>query len=240
MYNTRNFNLGLNNKITVDGKPQIILISAAALLGFIVIIIAYYIISGRKGKTPSSQSRMMNNNNNNVPTVTGGEEAIMSSDKTDTRMPLDNKEVFNIKRNIYALEDAEAACKVFDSEVATIDQLIDAHKQGADWCNVGWTKDGIAAFPVQKDTWMKTQENDPSRMNECGEKHGVNIVRSDPQLLYGVNCYGSKPDPRGIEKVRTKYMSDKEKALLKKYSELKKTEKEMLLSPFNEDKWSNY
>jgi hypothetical protein len=236
MYNTRNFNLGLNNKVTVNGKPKLILISAAALLGFMVLIIAYYIISSKKNNS-ASNVRQMNNVSVAVP-VTNGEEAIMSSDKGDTGMPMDNKEVFNIRRNIYAMEDAEAACKVFDSEVATIDQLIDAHKAGADWCNVGWTKDGIAAFPVQKDTWMKTQDNEPSRRNECGEKYGVNIVRSDPQLLYGVNCYGTKPDPRGIEKVRTKYMSDKEKAMLKKYQELKKTEKEMLIAPFNEDRWS--
>lgn len=238
MYNTRNFNLGLNNKVTVNGKPKLILISAAALLGFIVLIIAYYIINGRRtGTGKTSSPRQMNNRRDTVP-VTNGEDAIMNSDKSDNRMPMDNKEVFNIRRNLYAMEDAEAACKVFDAEVATIDQLIDAHKQGADWCNVGWTKDGIAAFPVQKETWLKTQDNEPSRRNECGEKHGVNIVRSNPHLLYGVNCYGSKPDPRGIEKVRTKYMSDKEKAMLKRYQELKKTEKEMLIAPFNEDKWS--
>jgi hypothetical protein len=224
----------LNSKVSVNGKPKLIMISAAALLGFIIIIISYYIIKGKRTTSVSQASNNVKAASNNVKASSS-----VSSNKVDSgRMPLDEKEVFNIKRNIYALEDAEAACKVFDSEVATMDQLIDAHKAGADWCNVGWTKDGIAAFPVQKETWLKTQDNEPGRRNECGMTDGINVARSDSHLLYGVNCYGKKPEPRGIEKIKTKYLSDKEKAMLKKLQEFRQNKKEMYLQPFNEDKWS--
>ena len=232
MFSTNNSNLKLN----INGKPKLILIASAALLGFALIIIVYYILNGSK----THKNKVVSRTNVVRPPI---DDTVLSdniSTKTvaGTEMPLDNKEVFNIKRNIYALNDAEAACKVFDAKVATIDQLIDSHKKGADWCNVGWTKDGIAAFPVQKETWLKTQDNDGSKRNECGPKDGINVVRSDPYLLYGVNCYGIKPEPRGMEKIKTKYMSDKEKEMLLKYNEFKSQEKQMSILPFNEDSWS--
>lgn len=233
MFNTKNSNLRLN----INGKPKLILIASAALLGFALIIIVYYILNGSK----TQKTQVVSNADVEIPLT---DDYTLSDDVSTksvagTEMPLDNKEVFNIKRNIYALNDAEAACKVFDAKVATIDQLINSHKKGADWCNVGWTKDGIAAFPVQKETWLKTQDNEGSKRNECGPKDGINVVRSDPYLLYGVNCYGNKPEPRGMEKIKTKYLSDKEKEMLLKYNEFKSQEKQMTILPFNEESWSN-
>lgn len=227
-----------SNNLNINGKPNLILLASAALLGFVIIIISYYIITHKNRSSQKVEVRpvKVNGVKETVDKKKPGSPQVLSSE--DTRMPLDEKEVFNISRNIYALEDADAACRVFDAEVATLDQVIDAHKGGANWCNVGWTKDGVAAFPVQKDVWDRVQMNDEGKRNECGMNPGINVARSDPHLLYGVNCYGKKPDPRGLEKIKSKYMSDLEKRNLLKYNEFKKNQKDMTILPFNEDKWS--
>lgn len=230
------------NNTVITGKPNFILLGFAAMLGMMIIILVIYIIrhnnksSGGSSRSPAATKPASSRPNTDKGTDSNG---VLTLD--DNRMPLDEKEVYNIARNIYALEDAEAACKVFDGKVATMDQLIDAHKKGANWCNVGWTKDRIAAFPVQSDVWNKYQENiDPNKRNECGMQPGINVARSDSHLLYGVNCYGVKPKPRGMEKIMSKYMSDREKQMLLKYNEFKKNKLDMSLQPFNEHEWSEW
>lgn len=227
----------VSNNLSINGKPNLILLASAALLGFVIIIITYYVIT-HKNKTSSRVNNTSTNNlrvNNQSKTMSGKNSNLSNN---STRMPLDEKEVFNISRNIYALEDADAACRVFDAKVASLDQVVDAHKKGANWCNVGWTKDGVAAFPVQKEVWDRIQNNDVGKRNECGLNPGVNVARSDPHLLYGVNCFGKKPDPRGLEKIKSKYMSDLEKRTLLKYNEFKKNQRDMAILPFNENSWS--
>uniref|UniRef100_A0A6C0HM11 Link domain-containing protein n=1 Tax=viral metagenome TaxID=1070528 RepID=A0A6C0HM11_9ZZZZ len=144
-------------------------------------------------------------------------------------------EVFNVKANVYTFDDAPAVCGALNSDVATIEQLITAHQNGADWCNVGWTKDGLAGYPTQLSTWQIFQ-NSPGQESSCG-KPGINLVRNDPNLLYGVNCYGSKPDPIGNEKVRVGVISDAQAALNAKIAELQ-TNGHINLTPFNSDTWS--
>jgi len=148
-----------------------------------------------------------------------------------------NKQVFNIKENIYTLDDAGGVCGALGAEPATIEQLIEAHKQGADWCNVGWTKDGIAAFPIQYSTWKTLQDNEPAKRNMCGAP-GINLVRNDPNLLYGVNCYGIKPEPKNGEKIKNAIQSDAQLALQAKIAEFQKRINNIGVAAFNEDKWS--
>lgn len=234
------------NTPQVSGKPKILLIALFALFGFMVLIIAHYILKSKGnesvGQVNNSNVRRLNPGNNqgsntgSIPIQNiGGQSA---SETGIIGRANGRKQVFNLKKNIFSLDDADAACGVFGADVASIDQLINAHKQGADWCNVGWTKDGIAAFPIQMDTWQKTQDNKGARRNECGS-YGINVARSDPHLLYGVNCYGVKPSPRGNEKIKHSYMSDKEREKLLKMDEFKKNINDIPIMPFSEDKWSN-
>ena len=236
------------NTPQVSGKPKILLIAVFALFGFMVLIIAHYILKSRGNVDVRPV--------NNASVATSNTSVKQSSTSNSDSIPIQNigsqsaaetgimnrangkRQVFNLKKNIFSLDDAEAACGVFGADVASIDQLIEAHKHGADWCNVGWTKDGIAAFPIQMDTWRKTQENQGARRNECGS-YGINVARSDPNLLYGVNCFGVKPSPRGNEKIKHSYMSDKEREKLLKMDEFKKNINDIPIMPFNEDKWSN-
>ncbi len=103
------------------------------------------------------------------------------------------KEVFNIASNRYMYEDAAPLCKALGAELATYDQVKSAFDKGADWCNYGWTKGQLALFPTQKETWEKLQSGPEGQRNACG-RPGVNGGYFDnPELRFGVNCYGAKP-----------------------------------------------
>ena len=109
--------------------------------------------------------------------------------------PIDNlsNTVFNISQNIYTYYDAPAVCKAFNSTLATYDQLKEAHNSGADWCNYGWIEGQQAVFPTQKSTYEKLQRGKPELRKSCG-KPGINGGFFDnPELRFGVNCYGVRP-----------------------------------------------
>jgi Extracellular link domain len=103
------------------------------------------------------------------------------------------KEVFNIASNRYMYEDAAPLCKALGAELATYDQVKSAFDKGADWCNYGWTKGQLALFPTQEETWSKLQSGPEGQRNACG-RPGINGGYFDnPELRFGVNCYGTKP-----------------------------------------------
>jgi len=182
-----------------------------------------------------SSKRMLSNSP--VPINTGGQYVPPKAQPQATLSNPKQNQVFNIKQNVYTLDDAPGVCGALGADVASINQLIDAHKQGADWCNVGWTKDGLAAFPIQYSTWKTLQDNEPNKRNICGSP-GINLVRNDPNLLYGVNCYGVKPEPKGNEKVKQSVVSDKQTALNAKIAEFQKNINAIGVVPFNADSWS--
>ena len=106
-------------------------------------------------------------------------------------------EVFNIKENKYSYDDAEPLCKAMGAELATYDQVKDAWNKGADWCSYGWVKGQMAVYPTQEETYDKLQKGPPSQRNSCGNV-GVNGGFFDnPDLKFGVNCYGTKPAQKG-------------------------------------------
>ena len=109
------------------------------------------------------------------------------------QLPPQKKEVFNIKENKYKYEDAEPLCKALGAELATYDQVKDAYDAGADWCNYGWIKGQRAVYPTQEETYEKLQQGPVGQRQACG-KPGVNGGYFDnPELRFGVNCYGTKP-----------------------------------------------
>jgi len=252
----------------LSGEPNFVLIGVAAVFGLIIIIVMYYIVSNKTQRqlinnvkkndniTNNDIKRMndiqlnLNNNNNlfktqPIPIDNNGyyssiSAANMQKSKPETIKKVSNstnKQVFNIKENIYTLDDSSAVCGALGAETASIQQLIEAHKNGADWCNVGWTKDGLAAYPIQYSTWKTLQDNEPNKRNICG-RPGINLSRNNPNLLYGVNCYGIKPEPKGNEIVKDVIISDKQRKLDIKIAEFQKNMKEIGVAPFNVDKWS--
>jgi len=234
----------------ISGDPNFVLIGISAVFGLLVIIIVYYIVVSKSstpgrlypGASPITSAR--NNNTNasrigakSIPTPNAGGYYAPATSTDATASNTNIKQVFNVRENIYTLDDAPAVCGALGADIATIDQLIDAHKQGADWCNVGWTKDGIAAYPIQYSTWKTLQGNEPNKRGICG-KPGINLVRNDPNLLYGVNCYGTKPEPKGNEKIKHAIQSDADIALQAKIAEFQKNLSAIGISPWNQDKWS--
>ncbi len=103
------------------------------------------------------------------------------------------KEVFNVSSNRYTYADAEPLCRALGAELATYDQVKAAYESGADWCNYGWTKGQLALYPTSQDTWDKLQMGPEEQRRACG-RPGVNGGYFDnPDLRFGVNCYGTKP-----------------------------------------------
>ena len=52
----------------------------------------------------------------------------------------DKKQVFNVGDNVFTYEEARGLCRAYGGDLATLEQMIDAHKNGADWCNYGWSQ----------------------------------------------------------------------------------------------------
>ena len=234
----------------LTGEPNFILIGVAAVFGLIIIVLMYYSISfknERIARMPSKKQVAQVNNENKINTLpiavdnqgyySAVDAANQASTSTDKVSNSNMKQVFNVRENIYTLDDAPAVCGALGADLASVKQLIEAHQKGATWLNVGWTKEGLAAYPLQYKTWKTLQDNDPHKRNTHA-KPGINLTRNDRNLLYGVNCYGVKPEPKGNEIVKNVIMSDKQRRLQSKIAEFQKNINSIGISPFNTDKWS--
>jgi hypothetical protein len=105
-------------------------------------------------------------------------------------------EVFNISKNTFTYYDAEPLCRALGAELATYDQVKEAWERGADWCNYGWVKGQMAVYPTQQDTWEQLQQGPEDQRDACG-RPGLNGGFFDnPELRFGVNCYGVKPSQK--------------------------------------------
>ena len=147
-------------------------------------------------------------------------------------------QVFNISQNRFTFDDAKLLCKSFGAELATLEQVIDAYKHGANWCNMGWTQDQLALYPIQKSYWESLQS---SNMNsdKCGFP-GVNGGHyKNPKLKFGVNCYGKKPKPKNNERINLTYVNDYSEND-KKIFKFKQNINRFKVLPFNGNKWSEF
>jgi hypothetical protein len=133
------------------------------------------------------------------------EEKCASSESAPAAAPTVEKvlpgatQVFNVSSNKYTYYDAEPLCKALGAELATYDQVKEAWSKGADWCNYGWTKGQMALYPTSDETYKKLQSGTEDQRLSCGTA-GVNGGYFDnPELRYGVNCYGVKPAQTGHE-----------------------------------------
>jgi hypothetical protein len=134
---------------------------------------------------------------------------------------------------------------VYGAQLATYDQLEDAYNKGAEWCNYGWSDGQMAYFPTQKSTWMKLQK-DKKRKNNCG-RPGINGgYMGNPNLKFGVNCYGKKPQPSPSDLTRMNAVEITPKtpediALDKKIEYWKQNADKLLqINSYNKSKWSEY
>ena len=169
----------------------------------------------------------------------------LSSINKDGEKPIevqDTREVFNITGNHYSYENAKAICKAYDAKLATYEQLEDAYKDGAEWCSYGWSFGQNAYFPTQKETYNKLQDI-KGHEHDCG-RQGINGgYIANPNVKYGVNCFGYKPKSTpGSEELMSKNKiypkTRKDIRLDKRVDYWKDRLDKILVSPFNHDTWS--
>ena len=152
------------------------------------------------------------------------------------------KEVFNIAQDKYSYSDAEPLCKAFGAELATYDQVKEAWKKGADWCNYGWVKGQAALFPTQESTYNKLQTGAEDQRMACGIP-GVNGGYFDnPELKFGVNCYGTKPSENDTDIRATMAPNDLTPGALeydRKVNNYKTQMGQIPVNPFKPGNWSD-
>lgn len=149
-------------------------------------------------------------------------------------------EVFHIPHNTYGYDEAADVCKLFDSRLASYDEVEQAYKQGANWCSYGWSSDQLALFPIQKSMYNELKKI-PGHEHDCG-RPGVNGgYMENADMKFGVNCYGKKPyagedDLEYMKKYSfsNAYADEELKAKEKKSEKMKK----ILVAPFNKEKWN--
>jgi len=206
-------------------KAGVLLIVSILILIFLIVI--YYVLTEHGQLRSPSLLKLNKDLSNNSNTVTDA-----ASNSNETR-----KQVYNVANNIFTYDEARAACRAHDGNLATLEQMIEAHKKGADWCTYGWSNGQMALFPTQTKSWGKLQD-DPKRRDECG-KPGVNggYFRNQ-ELKFGVNCYGVKPTPKENEREKlADYTLDPLQSKVDAYKE--KLDK-FRVAPFSQDKWSQY
>ena len=158
----------------------------------------------------------------------------------DKVLPGGNSEVFNISSNKYTYYDSEPLCKALGAELATYDQVKEAWGKGADWCNYGWTKGQMAVYPTSDDTYQKLQTGPEEQRLACG-RPGLNGGFFDnPEMRFGVNCYGKKPPQSRHDEDRASKgapVSPDALAFDKKVSQYKSEADHIGILPFNSSKW---
>ena len=169
---------------------------------------------------------------------------VITPENTINRFIPGKKQVFNVSENRYTYNDAEPLCRAFGAELATYEQVKDAWQNGADWCNYGWVKGQAAVYPTQKDSWEKLQSGTDDERLQCGMP-GVNGgFFQNPELRFGVNCYGDKPDE--TEHDRKNKLEGRDMPLtpegtvqLKKQLKYKNQLGQIGVLPFSQNTWSS-
>lgn len=152
------------------------------------------------------------------------------------------EQVFNIPGNYYGYEDAKSLCSAYGARLANYSEVEDSYKNGGEWCNYGWSDGQMALFPTQQSTFDGLQKI-PGHENDCG-RPGVNGgYIANPQVKFGVNCFGYKPkitkEEEELMKNTTPYpKTEKDLAMERRVEYWKKRLHEILVSPFNYKNWS--
>lgn len=146
-----------------------------AIITIIAIGVAIYF-----AKRPTTAPRSSSAANVNAPqlqnTLNSMKETLESV-KSQIQPPV---EVFQIQRGTaYSTPRTEAAnvCADYGARLATMSELTEAQKQGAQWCSSGWVSDNEnGVYPMQQE------------ISGCGTR-GVNTFGPRGN----VNCIGAKP-----------------------------------------------
>ena len=151
----------------------------------------------------------------------------------------DEKEVFHIANQDYTYEQAKCKCAAYGGRLATKDEIIEAYNKGAEWCSYGWSFGQNAFYPTQKCTWDELQMGDPKHRNDCGLP-GINGgYFANPNLKFGVNCFGIKPKGR-IVREKKPVCTKKEFCQMDLNKQASNKLDSDVILPFNSNQWSAF
>lgn len=152
------------------------------------------------------------------------------------------KQVFHIPNNVYTYDEAGALCKAYGARLAKYDEIENAYQSGGEWCGYGWSADQLALYPTQKKTYDKLQKI-KGHEHDCG-RTGINGgYIENPNVRFGVNCYGYKPEITPEERelmdeVSPFPLTEKEKKMERLVKKYRQELPSILVSPFNNKQWS--
>lgn len=176
------------------------------ILGFIILallvligMIAYYMYVDCDEKK-SLRDYVLDINNPLSPCVLSGPDVIRNEQRQvigqTTQVPggIDLpflEEVYNISNQDYTYDQAKCKCNAYGGRLATKAEITRAYNEGANWCSYGWSEGQNAYYPIQQQYLDSLPDGGAD--GSCG-KAGVNGgFFSNPNLKFGVNCYGVKP-----------------------------------------------
>jgi hypothetical protein len=151
-------------------------------------------------------------------------------------------QVFHIPGNKFTFDNADALCQAYGAKLANYNEIEQAYKNGAEWCSYGWSEGQMAYFPTQKKTFDYLQGVE-GHENDCG-RPGINGgYIANPNVRFGVNCYGYKPKITGQEQE----IMDNEPLYPRTLKDIQQEKRvdywrrrvpEILVAPFNRNVWS--
>jgi hypothetical protein len=183
---------------------------------------------------PESDAPPMSPNSPSIPEQSAMEKILPGGDQGS------GGEVFNVSSNKYTYYDAQPLCKALGAELATYDQVKEAWKKGADWCNYGWVKGQLAVYPTGDETYKKLQAGPAEQQMACGVP-GVNGGFFDnPEMRFGVTCIGKKPPQSKHDAdvaAKGAPLSPDAFAFDKKVNQFKSEADQIGILPFNSNTW---
>jgi hypothetical protein len=202
-----------------------IFVIVISLFIIIFLIISYFILSDSIFKTLSDKTDYGNYSGDNSNGDNGAGDDYTSG----------KDQVFHLRDNVFNYEDAQAACKSHNARLANLEEVIDAYKDGGNWCSYGWSEGQLALYPTQKDFWEKLQNNNNTKY-QCGVP-GVNGgYFANSEYHFGANCYGSKPNESCNNEELRKRDTDRFDPVDLKAAKYKHNLPKV--APFNESRWS--
>lgn len=152
------------------------------------------------------------------------------------------KQVYHIPANKFVYQDAKAVCNAYGGRLANYKDMENAYKKGADWCGFGWSEDQMALYPTQVSKWKHLQKI-PGHEHDCG-RPGINGgYIKNPNVRFGINCFGYKPKITSEEALLMENSSlypltRKEKEFNERVDYWREKLPEILVAPFNQNNWS--
>jgi hypothetical protein len=152
------------------------------------------------------------------------------------------QQVFHITGNKYTFDDSKAICSAYGGRLATYKEMEDSYKDGADWCSFGWSDGQMAFYPTQTDKWTNLQAIE-GHEHDCG-RPGINGGYIDnPNVRFGINCFGYKPkiSQQEMEQMGNTSLypkTNKELNFDKKVDHWRSKLSEITVAPFNHSNWS--